>query len=53
MLLQERTAVIYGGGGSVGGAIARAFAGEGAQVHLAGRTAATLQAVADRTGPAP
>jgi NAD(P)-dependent dehydrogenase (short-subunit alcohol dehydrogenase family) len=47
MLLQRKTAVVYGGGGFVGGAIARAFAREGATVHLAGRTAATLQVVAD------
>ncbi len=47
MLLQHRTAVVCGGGRSVGGAIARAFAREGARVHLAGRTAATLQAVAN------
>lgn len=47
MLLQHKTAVVYGAGGFVGGAIARAFAREGATVHLAGRTAATLQVVAD------
>jgi 3-oxoacyl-[acyl-carrier protein] reductase len=47
MLLQHKIAVVYGGGGFVGGAIARAFAREGATVHLAGRTAATLQMVAD------
>src|SRR6266545_3379020 len=47
MLLQHKTAVVYGGGGFVGGAIARALAREGATVHLAGRTAATLQVVAD------
>jgi 3-oxoacyl-[acyl-carrier protein] reductase len=47
MLLQHKTAVVYGAGGSVGGAFARAFAREGATVHLAGRTAATLQVVAD------
>jgi 3-oxoacyl-[acyl-carrier protein] reductase len=46
MLLQHKTAVVYGAGGFVGGAIARAFAQEGAAVHLAGRTAATLQVVA-------
>lgn len=47
MLLENRNAIIYGGGGSIGGAIARAFAREGAYVHLAGRTQATLDAVAD------
>ena len=46
MLLQHKTAVVYGAGGFVGGAIARAFAREGATVQLAGRTAATLQVVA-------
>ena len=30
--------MIYGAAGSIGGAVARAFAGEGARVHLAGRT---------------
>jgi NAD(P)-dependent dehydrogenase (short-subunit alcohol dehydrogenase family) len=39
--------VIYGGGGAIGGAVARAFAREGARVHLAGRTAGPLDAVAE------
>ena len=47
MLLENRNAVIYGGGGAVGGAVARAFAREGANVHLAGRTLAHLEVVAD------
>jgi 3-oxoacyl-[acyl-carrier protein] reductase len=47
MLLESRNAVIYGGGGSIGGAVARAFAREGARVFLAGRTPATLEAVAE------
>jgi 3-oxoacyl-[acyl-carrier protein] reductase len=47
MLLEGKTAVIYGGGGSIGGAAARAFAREGATVHLAGRTQETLEAVAE------
>jgi 3-oxoacyl-[acyl-carrier protein] reductase len=47
MLLEGRTAVVYGGGGSVGGAVARAFAREGARVFLAGRTRARLEQVAD------
>jgi 3-oxoacyl-[acyl-carrier protein] reductase len=47
MLLQDKNAVIYGGGGSIGGAVARAFAREGARVFLAGRTKAKLDGVAD------
>jgi 3-oxoacyl-[acyl-carrier protein] reductase len=47
VLLQNKNAVIYGGGGSIGGAVARAFAGEGARVHLAGRTTDSLDNVAD------
>ena len=47
MLLEGKNAVIYGGGGSIGGAAARAFAREGANVHLVGRTLGTLDAVAE------
>jgi NAD(P)-dependent dehydrogenase (short-subunit alcohol dehydrogenase family) len=47
MILKGKNAIIYGGGGSIGGAMARAFAREGARVFLAGRTAATLDRVAD------
>ncbi len=46
MLLESRSAVIYGGGGAIGGAVARAFAREGARVFLAGRTRRTLDEVA-------
>ena len=46
MLLDGKNAVIYGAGGSVGGAVARSFAREGARVHLAGRTRAPLEALA-------
>src|SRR5262245_25378569 len=46
MLLENRIAVIYGGGGAIGGAVARVFAREGATVFLAGRTQARLDAVA-------
>ncbi len=46
MLLTDRTAVVYGAGGSIGSAVARAFAAEGARVHLVGRTRETLEAVA-------
>jgi 3-oxoacyl-[acyl-carrier protein] reductase len=47
VLLENKNAVIYGGGGSIGGAVARAFAREGASVFLAGRTEAKLTEVAD------
>jgi 3-oxoacyl-[acyl-carrier protein] reductase len=47
MLLEHKVAVIYGAGGPIGGAIARAFAREGARVFLAGRTQAKLDTVAD------
>jgi 3-oxoacyl-[acyl-carrier protein] reductase len=47
MLLENKNAVIYGGGGAVGGAVARAFAREGAKVHLAGRTRESLDAVGE------
>ena len=45
MLLENKVSVIYGGGGAIGGAIARAFAREGARVFLAGRTRAKLDKV--------
>ena len=48
MLVDGKNAVIYGGGGSIGGAVARAFAREGAMVFLAGRTLARLAAVAEQ-----
>jgi 3-oxoacyl-[acyl-carrier protein] reductase len=48
MLLENKNAVIYGGGGSIGGAVARAFAREGARVFLAGRTLASLDEVAEQ-----
>ncbi len=47
MLLEHKVAVIYGAGGPIGGAVARAFAGAGARVFLAGRTKAKLDTVAD------
>jgi 3-oxoacyl-[acyl-carrier protein] reductase len=45
MLLEHKNAIVYGGGGSVGGAVARTFAREGARVLLAGRTLARVEAV--------
>ena len=46
MLLENKNAIIYGGGGSIGGEVARTFAREGATVFLAGRTKESLDAVA-------
>lgn len=36
--LDEKVAVVYGGGGVIGGAILRIFAREGTHVYVAGRT---------------
>ncbi|MCE7081995.1 SDR family NAD(P)-dependent oxidoreductase [Streptomyces sp. ST2-7A] len=46
MLLERKTAVLHGAGGPIGGAVARAFAREGARVVLTGRTREPLDAVA-------
>lgn len=53
MLLQHKTAVIYGGSGSIGGAVARAFAREGARVHLTGRTLDSVRPLAEEIGAEP
>jgi 3-oxoacyl-[acyl-carrier protein] reductase len=45
MLLKNKNAVIYGAGGSLGGAMARAFAKEGANVFVSGRNMAPLEIV--------
>jgi NAD(P)-dependent dehydrogenase (short-subunit alcohol dehydrogenase family) len=46
MLLKDKVAVIYGAGGGIGGAVARAFAREGAKLFLTGRHLAPVEAVA-------
>lgn len=46
LMLQDKVALIFGGGGSIGAAIARQFASEGAHVFLSGRTAQTVERVA-------
>src|SRR5215510_700250 len=46
MMLENKVALIYGAGGDVGGAVARAFAREGAKVFLSGRHLAKVEAVA-------
>ena len=45
MMLKDKVAVIYGAGGAIGGAVARAFAEEGATLFLTGRR--SVEAVAD------
>jgi NAD(P)-dependent dehydrogenase (short-subunit alcohol dehydrogenase family) len=45
-ILQGKHAIVFGAAGSVGAAVAKEFAAEGAEVFLAGRTKASLDAVA-------
>ena len=47
MMLKDKVAVIYGAGGAIGGAVARAFASEGASVFLTGRVRAAVDVVAE------
>ena len=47
MLLKNKIALVYGAGGSIGGAVASAFAREGAKVFVSGRTLAPLQKLAE------
>jgi NAD(P)-dependent dehydrogenase (short-subunit alcohol dehydrogenase family) len=47
MMLKDKVAVIYGAGGAIGGAVARAFAREGAKLFLTGRLQAPVEAVAN------
>jgi NAD(P)-dependent dehydrogenase (short-subunit alcohol dehydrogenase family) len=46
MMLTDKVAVIYGASGAIGGAVARAFAREGARLFLTGRRRAPVEAVA-------
>jgi NAD(P)-dependent dehydrogenase (short-subunit alcohol dehydrogenase family) len=45
MLLKNKVAVIYGAGGAIGGAVARAFAREGAKLFLTGHHRPLVEAV--------
>jgi NAD(P)-dependent dehydrogenase (short-subunit alcohol dehydrogenase family) len=47
MMLKDKAAVIYGAGGGIGSAVARAFAREGAKVFLTGRELASVEMVAN------
>src|ERR671910_524230 len=46
MMLKDKVAVIYGAGGAIGSAVARAFATEGANLFLTGRHLAPVEVVA-------
>jgi 3-oxoacyl-[acyl-carrier protein] reductase len=47
MMLNNKNAIIYGAGGSLGGAVAKALAGAGARVFLTGRHPDSIQKVAN------
>jgi NAD(P)-dependent dehydrogenase (short-subunit alcohol dehydrogenase family) len=47
MLIEDKVTVIYGAGGAIGGAVARAFASQGATLFLTGRRLAPVEAVAN------
>lgn len=46
MMLNDKVAVIYGAGGAIGGAVARAFAREGAKLFLTGRGLTPVETLA-------
>jgi NAD(P)-dependent dehydrogenase (short-subunit alcohol dehydrogenase family) len=46
MMLKDKVAVLYGAAGGIGGAVARAFAREGARVFLTGHLRAPVEAIA-------
>jgi NAD(P)-dependent dehydrogenase (short-subunit alcohol dehydrogenase family) len=46
MMLKDKIAVIYGAGGAIGSAVARAFASEGAHLFLTGRCLAPVEVLA-------
>ena len=47
LMLQDKVAVVFGGGGSIGAAVARQFASEGARVFLSGRAPRAVERVAE------
>jgi NAD(P)-dependent dehydrogenase (short-subunit alcohol dehydrogenase family) len=47
MLLENKNAVVYGAGGSIGSTVATTFAREGARLFLVGRTQDSLERVAE------
>jgi|HubBroStandDraft_6_1064221.scaffolds.fasta_scaffold14389_2 NAD(P)-dependent dehydrogenase (short-subunit alcohol dehydrogenase family) len=51
MMLENEVSVIYGAGGRIGGAVARAFATEGVKVFLTGLHGAAFEAVTKASLP--
>ena len=47
MLLEDTNAIVYGAGGSLGGAVARALAAEGARVFVTGRRLGPVKTLAE------
>ena len=47
MILQNKNAVIYGAGGSLGSAVAKALAAAGAKIFLTGRSITSVQKITD------
>ncbi len=47
MMLKDKVAVIYGAGGAIGGAVARAFARDGAKLYVTGHKFAPVKALAE------
>jgi NAD(P)-dependent dehydrogenase (short-subunit alcohol dehydrogenase family) len=47
VIFQNKNAIIYGAGGSLGGAVAKALADAGARLFLTGRNLSSVQKVAD------
>ena len=52
MMLTDKVAVVYGAGGAIGSAVARAFASEGARVFVTGRLREPVAAIAKEIGSA-
>jgi NAD(P)-dependent dehydrogenase (short-subunit alcohol dehydrogenase family) len=52
MMLENKVAVIYGAGGAIGSAVARAFAADGANLFLTGRHLAPVEIVAKEVASA-
>ena len=46
-ILKDKLAIVFGAGGSIGSAVAKEFAAEGAELFLSGRTKSSVEAVAN------